>query len=383
MKIKDIMRSHLQFKKHQELNYLKLTSIHKFILSFMWFFLLPTTILEFILKKKKNHKDVFVLEYTDKEPYRTIYDRLKLDTNYRFVALSRYYVPYLPWIFVKDLGILLREKPLFFIKNLDFLGALALKASHYNSLIQKQGIQNLIVLQEYSFYSSYLTRILEYENGKLYNIQHGVPGETYCFFRFSKCFIWGEHYRKEYIRNGAEESQFVVVGSLFHDSIDSEKKKYKESIDILYVMQGYVGSKEDTLMILDLLESLSSEHKIRILQHPRHRVVVAHNLLEYNGNIAEAILSSTVILSRFSTAMLDALYLKRHAVAYIGKNKSLRRYVGYLPKNLVTETVVDLEKNLLKLLVENKVAILDNNFIDQTKNPIRKIDDEICKNSTL
>ncbi|PTB86936.1 hypothetical protein C9925_02035, partial [cyanobacterium G8-9] len=234
-------------------------------------------------------------------PYHTIYRRLRKDTKYKFVSLCRYYFPKLPWIFVKDIGILLIKEPLFFMQNLYFIGALSLKISHYNHMIHKHHINYLIVFQEYSFYSSYLTRIMENNEGRVYNIQHGIPGDTYSFFRFSKCFIWGEYYKKKYIQNKAFSSQFILSGSIFHDSIVIKKKK--EYIDILYIMQGYVGNTEDILSILLLLEKLSAQYTVRILQHPRHKISIPYNLVEYEGQIIEGIQCSEVILSQYSTAI--------------------------------------------------------------------------------
>jgi len=366
----DILRSLKQFEKHRAVKYLKLSMMHKVSFSVIFFLLLPTVIISFFRDKMRNEK-IFILEYTNAEPYGTIYTRLKKDTNCTFLLLPRYYVPRLPWIFVKDMGHILLHKPMFMFENIYFLGALALRVAKYNALIEKEGIVNLLVMQEYSFYMSYITRLIEHKNGNLYNLQHGMPGETYCFFRFTKCFVWGDFYKEEYIRNGAEPSQFVVVGSVFHDSI--KVKNNDETIDILYVMQGNVRGKKDTVDILTLLENLSSTYRVRILQHPRHRISVSQKLVEFDGEIIDAIVSSKLVLSRYSTALLDAQYLGKCSLAYIGEDVKLKRYLTYLDDNYIVQDISKLGEQIISVQSERDICVLQEKYISQSKSPVEAI----------
>lgn len=73
-------------------------------------------------------------------------------------------------------------------------------------MVTYNNLSNLTVLQEYSFYLSYFRRVVEHEGGNLYNIQQGIPGDTYCYFRFSKYFVCGEYYKNIYIHNKAEKN---------------------------------------------------------------------------------------------------------------------------------------------------------------------------------
>jgi len=375
MKMTDLERAYRHFERHKEVGYLKLTMVHKIALSLVFFVLIPTAIsnLFFIAKRKK--KETFILEYTDTQPYKTIYKQLREIRELTFISLPRWYIPIVPKIFLRDVLDTFTTNPSFIFYNLPFLGALALKISKYHFLIREQGISKLIVLQEYSFYSSYLTRMLEYEKGALYNIQHGIPGVTYCFFRFTKCFVWGEHYKQEYIKNSAEKTQFLIAGSIFHWALKNTKE-VKNDIDILYVMQGYAGGKEDTLDILNVLNKFVDQYTVRVLQHPRHKITIDNNLKEFNGDVIEAIGRSKVILSRYSTSLLDAQYLNKYTLAYVGNNQKIEAYVTYLDTEQVIKDLDTLYIKLQDALKEEFQSYLDKSYIDREINPLKVIRDE-------
>jgi len=376
MKNSDLQRSYNQFIKHRETGHLKLTNIDKVILSIGFVLLLPTVVLNLLSKQKAENENTHVLEYTNTQPYKTIYHQLRAINGFKFVTKNKNTVPILPTILLKDFFHLLISNPKFVVQNMPFFGALAYKLSLYNSLISKHRISKLIVLQEYSFYSSYFTRVMEHKGGKLYNIQHGIPGESYCYFRFSKCFIWGEHYRQEYIRNGADPSQFVIAGSVFHNAIKVNDDKYDEDVDILYVMQGYTSGKEEVLKILEILKKLSHVYNVKILQHPRHNVDIDNILVEYNGDIIGAIQDSKVVLSHYSTALLDAQYLNKYAIAYVGNNVKIRRYLSYLDEKQIISDYETLEFRLQEALKQKFEIDFKTTYLDKSKNPIKVIREE-------
>jgi hypothetical protein len=382
MNTNDICRSYYQFERHGKTGYLKLKIIHKVLLFLLFILLIPTSILDILLSFFKKSSEIYVLKHTDKEPYNSIYQILVTETSYRLIVFPRFIFPILPYEYLIEIWNILKTNPIFFLKRINFYSALAWRLSKYNSLIRRERIAKLIVFQEYSFYMTYLTKLMESREGKLYNIQHGIPGDTYCFFRFTKCFIWGKFYQEEYIKNGADISQFVIAGSLFHKQIKKIQQKNIEDIDILYVMQGYAASKANVTAVLNLLQKLSNSYRVYILQHPRHNIEQTA-LKEFKGSITEAITRSNVIVSHYSTAMLDAFYLGKYSIAYIGENTFLRKYVKYLPKRLIIETIDNLEKMILTELSTNETAVLDNKYIDKTKNTIKVITNEINQDNTL
>jgi len=368
--ISDIQRSFLQYQKHQDIGYLKLTLLYKIMLSFIFFLLLPFVIFNIFFKKRQNNKNVFVVDYGSKQPYKIINQELKATNRFKFLRLNSFYIPLVPTIFIRDI----LKNPIFTIKNLPFLGGLLLKISKYYFFIKYNNISKLIVLQEYSFYMSYLTRVIEKEDGKLYNIMHGIPGETYSFFRFSKCFVWGEFYKYEYIKNRAYTKQFIISGSIFHHYLSKQRYNNDESIDILYAMDGDVLGVDD---VLEVLKKLSSKYKIRVKQHPRYRVDIDSKLIEIDNDIVDAISKSKVVISHYSTALLDVIVMNKNAVSYIYDYAIENKFVSYLDK----KSIVSNKEALIYLLIDrikyNYIVSIDKRYIDMKKNPIEVIINEV------
>lgn len=382
----DLKRSLKHFKRHEELGHLKLNFIHKVFLSLAFFVLLPSVLLNLFFKNNNyNSKKIFIFEYekepytTKKEPYTTIYKLLKQEKVFNFIKLNKLYIPVVPLIFLKDVSMAFKVQPMFMFKNLYFLGALSLKISKYYSMIKHHKVSNLLVFQEYSFYMSYFTRVMEHEGGNLYNIQHGIPGDTYCHFRFTKCFVWGEYFKQTYIKNGAEPSQFVITGSIFHAAIAESCLNVIEDIDILYVMQ---GDREGIQDVLEVLSKLEPAFSARIKQHPRHRYGVDKKNLEIDDEIAHAIARSKMIISHYSTALLDAKFLGKLTYAYLNPENKQKEYVSYLKQDDVLYGKHELLEKI-EYALNNSIAgkpdnkYLDNKYIDQSVNPMEIVKNEI------
>jgi len=370
--LSDLERSLLQYKRHQELGHLKLNYLHKLSLIFVFFLLLPFIFINIFFIKIRKNSEVFIIAYKAQEPYIRINQEFKKRNRFKFLKMNRLFIPIVPIILIKDII----KNPIFSIKHLSFLGALLLKISKYYFFIKYNHISKLIVFQEYSFYMSYLTRVMETDKGKLYNVMHGVPGETYCFFRFSKCFVWGSFYKQVYIDNGADINQFIISGSIFHYSLFKNRNndKNKNKIDILYAMDGNVDGKDD---VITLLEELSSRYKIRVKQHPRHRVDIGNKLLEIDSDIVEAITCSKIIISHYSTALIDVLVLGKNPISYLYNDVLEREYVLYLEKSLIVSNKSELLHLISKKMKYNSKIILDKQYVDITKNPIKVIIDEV------
>jgi len=376
----DLERSFLQYKEHIKLGFLNLNFFKNFSLIIMFLLLLPTTFLNIFFIKKSKKSKIFVLHISNAEPYNSIYNSLKQNALFTFVQKSKWQYPILPTLLVKDMFQLLKSQPAMFLTNLVFFAALAWKISRYYGLIKKHSIKNLLVFQEYSFYSSYLTRVLENEGKNLYNVMHGVPNDICCYFRFSKCFVWGEHYKDKYLLNHAEPTQFVISGSIFHSFLP-QRDTTKEEIDILYVAQGYVGGRTDTTDIFEVLTELSLKYKVRVLQHPRNKINIPNTLEEYHGNIIDAIQKSKIILSGYSTALLDSTYMGKNAIAYIGDETHLRKYVSYLPHQNIIEQKEELEPTITKLLDSSDLIELSKKYIDDSAHPLDVISAEIINHN--
>ena len=368
--ISDLQRSFLQYKKHQELGHLKLNYFHKISFIFIFFLLLPFIFVNIFFIYKRKNSEIYVIDYEAKQPYIRINQEFEKSNRFRFLKINRLSIPTVPLIFFQDII----KNPIFCITHLAFLGALLLKITKYYFFIKYYNISKLIVFQEYSFYMSYLTRIMESDGGKLYNVMHGVPGESYCFFRFSKCFIWGEFYKEVYIKNGADKNQFIVSGSIFHYSLLKNRNTNIEDIDILYAMDGDVTGKDD---VINILEKLVNKYKIRVKQHPRYRVDIGDTLIEIDNDIIEAIVHSKLIISHYSTALLDVLIMGKTPISYLYNDVLEREYIPYLEKSLVVSNKLELINLIGKRMEYNDEIIVDKQYIEMKKNPIKVIIDEL------
>jgi len=370
-------RSYLQYKKHIELNHLKINFTQKILLILLFISLLPTFLLDLLLREKKSNK-VYVMEYTNQEPYRTIYKYIRTSKFFNFIKINKFYIPIIPIYYYKDLLYILIKRPIFFFKNILFFSILGIRIAKYYSLIRFNDIKYLIVLQEYSFYISYVTKLMEKRNGKLYNIMHGIPGDTYCYFRFSKCFVWSEYFKEKYIQNRAYKEQFVMSGSLFHSYIlKYYDKNTLETFDILYAMDGEVEGYND---VIEILEKLSLYYKVGIKQHPRQKVKLNTDIAIVNDDIVTSILKSKIIIGHYTTALLDTVILKKIAISYLGKDITKSKYIDYIDKRYIFFTKQNLLKSL-KLVLSDKTTTVSYNklVIDIELEPLNIIENIISK----
>lgn len=379
----DLKRSFLQFEAHVDLKHLNLSIGKRILLGISFFALLPSVFIDLVWKRRKK-EDIYVLEYNNEQPYASIYKSMKTSNFFRFIKLHKISIPIIPWILVKDLTLLLIQAPLFVVKNFSFITALTIKIAQYYGLIYSNRITYLIVFQEYSFYMSYFTRVMEKRGGKLYNIMHGIPGKTYCHFRFSKCFVWSEYFKKKYIEFGADKDQFVVSGSIFHSRLINNLPKENPKIDIIYTMDGNVKGYRDVIWAL---EKLSTKYRVRIKQHPRQKVNLDSTLIEAQYDIIEAISKSKIIIGHYTTALLDALVMNKKVVAYLGDNQSKMEYIDYLDSKYIFSDRESLLFYLENILSDNVVRPQKKqyniNVINQSLNPLEAIEDAIYQENSV
>jgi len=370
MNNEDLMRSFNQYIKHKKIGHLKINLFKKISLSFLIVFLFPLIFLNFFYWKSKQTNKLFIFPFNNKEPMKTIVDDLRKISNSQ-VILNPQALYIVPFILYRDVLICLIKRPIWTIQNLDFWGALALKISKYYGYKQRYGIKNMLIFQEYSFYSSYLTKIFESEHGKLYNMMHGIPGEEASFFRFSKCFVWDEYFKSYFIRNGAEEKQFVVSGSIFHQKL---KEHMNNAIviqyDIVYALQGdeYSSSKYKQ-EILKLLNELRDKHglKIAIKPHPIYMDTFKSCGFDIITNsIYESIGLTQLVISQFSTMLYDAKSMGKKAFAFLpAKQLDL---VSYLNKKEIATNYGEAYNKILRLLSEySKENQQEENNLDTRK----------------
>jgi len=371
----DLMRSYKQYIKQQEIGHLKINFLKKLLLSLLFFILLPLGILKlFYMNTKKNSK-LFIFPFGNKEPMKSIISELKNLNNSEIIIYPQAFYIF-PFLLLKDFIGTLFTHPLWTIRNLDFFGALSLKVSKYYGYKVKYEMSKLLLFQEYSFYSSYLTKIFENENGNLYNLMHGIPGKEAAYFRFSKCFIWGKYFENYYISNGAERNQFTIVGSIYHTKLKNKENSNLGRYDIVYALQGdQYGNMYSTKMILSILQKIQSEYKLKVVvkQHPiySNSVPIPRNIDIIDVSPFESIVNSKILISHFSTMLLDAKVLEKKVLAFVSKEE--KEMVGYLSNNEIITEEKELSMAIIKLLRTNKGIELSTNIIDFELNTLETL----------
>ena len=225
-----------------------------------------------------------------------------------------------------------------------FLLKLLIKIRYYSYQIETIHPENIIVCCEYSYTSSILTAYCNDRDIKHINVMHGEKvffmGDS--FFRFNKCYVWDEYYKKLFTELRADNSQFVieVPPSLsFASNIDAEK-----SIDFTYYL-GIENQKEIKKIISSLSKLVEEGYRIAIRPHPRYSDMELFRNIS-NGieledckslSIEESLERTKNAISFFSTVLNQAYYNqvgvviddvtkpeqynKLHEVGYIMLNK--------------------------------------------------------------
>ncbi len=373
----DLMRSYYQYKKHQEIGHFKISFFKKILLSLLFFILIPFFIFKFFyltrFKRDRLDKGLYIFSFTIYEPMKSIVSKLASIEDTVVINFPKA-LPIFPTILLKDFGNIFFKKPFWTLRNLDFFGALAFKIlPHY-----RYNISKLLLLQEYSFYSSYLTRMYESENGSLYNIMHGIPGEEASFFRFTKCFVWGEYFKDFYIKNHAEKTQFVIAGSIYHKKLlDNFYLDKENEFDILYALQGdkfidrkYTQDTYDTLLKVQKELDIT----IAVKAHPRfpNSDIIPKSFIKIDSSPIKIIGASTLIISHFSTILLDAKVVGKNILAFVPVEHD--NLVNYLESDEIVYNKDTLYMSIINIFHQGKGKNTFQNIINlqiDTKEIIR------------
>ncbi len=356
----DLKRSYYQYLYHIKNGHLNLNIFQKLSLSFIFFLIMVLSFVcsffcSFDFKKNKNY---YVIDHSDIDPHKSIKKELCKENFIKPIKISNIYFPILPIFFYKEIF----ENLKFYIKVLPFLGAISIKISKYYFLYHKHNIKVLIVFQEYSFYMSYLTYILENSGAQLFNMMHGIPGKEASFFRFSKCFVWGNYYKKFYLSNHADEKQFVIAGSIYHKYLFSRiNSTIPNDYDVVYFMQGADAVRSDELNdVLATLNALSKKYKVAIKQHPMYKINInTHLEVIETSNIIDIINKTKVIVSHFSTALLDSKIMGKISISYSKKDRS------HMTSFLTTDEIINSKESLFSFLS----ITLDRNILPSSIDP--------------
>lgn len=186
------------------------------------------------------------------------------------------------------------------------------KLAMYRSLYETYRPKAIIVSEEYSYTSSFLTEYCHRLGVEHINVMHGE--KLYyirdSFFHFDRCYIWDEYYRRLFCALRAEPTQFRVKLPPSMQPWDSQG--VEKAVDYTYYLQEEVvpGVYPRIAQALKTLQSRGMVIAVR--PHPRYTPPEAmrffQNFLleDCSISIEQSILRTKCAVSLYSTVLLQA-----------------------------------------------------------------------------
>lgn len=187
------------------------------------------------------------------------------------------------------------------------------KLAMYRSLYETYRPKTIIVSEEYSYTSSFLTEYCHRLGVEHINVMHG--DKLYyirdSFFHFDRCYIWDEYYRKLFCALRAEPTQFRV--ELPPSMQPWDMGGVKETVDYTYYLQA-----ETPQMLGKIEESLQTLRKsgavVAVRPHPVYsdmetvRRLFPEFEIEVNAEVGieTSILRTRHVIGLYSTVLYQA-----------------------------------------------------------------------------
>lgn len=296
----NIERSYYQYCCQVKLN-------NKFVFSIMNILSFPLLIIYFFkksdeLKKEKKYNVIFMFQgvKTDIIPN-------ELKNNFSSFLHIRNFKENFSKSDKEFFILLLKKYPFSWY----FLLKCLIKIRFYSYIINSYAPKTIIVSNEYSFTSSFLTTYCNKKGINHINVMHGEKlfDITDSFFCFNRCYVWDKHYIKLFLELRAEETQFIISKP---DCLKIKKIEMKKEIDYTYYLGG--ESKENMLNIANNLSKLKNKgYKISVRPHPLYsniidvRKIFQNFEIEDNKNdIETSILRTKNVISLYSTVLYQA-----------------------------------------------------------------------------
>ena len=188
-----------------------------------------------------------------------------------------------------------------------FILKVVLKIASYSYLIETYRPKAMIVHGEYSYSSSILTYYCEENNIKHINTMHGekIYYIGYSFFRYSKCYIWDEHYEELLKSLRAYPNQFIIAipPAL---KIDNESNYSDQAYaDVKYYLQIFNETK--LMQIIDSMKGFERMGlKVVYRPHPRFSDI----------KLLEKYVSSSQIENPQEVSILTSVASSKYAIGY-------------------------------------------------------------------
>lgn len=198
--------------------------------------------------------------------------------------------------------------PYYFLK-------ITLKMAAYSEMIYRYKPKAFIVHDEYSFTSSLMTWYSNSRGVEQIDVMHGEKlyyiGDS--FFRYNRCYVWDDHYKKLFIKLRADSKQFIVerpealklnIGGL---AIANRHYKYK------YYLQIY--NENEIKSIVNSLSFAKIENaNVSFRPHPYFSDMallnkyVPSSCIENPRNVTldQSIANTDVVIGYFSTVLYQA-----------------------------------------------------------------------------
>lgn len=215
------------------------------------------------------------------------------------------------------------------------------KVAKYSALIYKHRPSAIIVNDEFSFTSSVLTDFCCKHSILHINVMHGEKLFSLrdSYFRFDKCYIWDEHYRKLFVSLNAESTQFVV------ELPESMKFDMKDHFfqDLYSDFKYYLGvySEDELLSVINAMKYVKKKgYTVKYRPHPNYsdRELLKKHLPDEEiespeVNILESISSTRNVVGVYSTVLTQAYFNGQQVViddiAFKNQYEALRD-LGYI-----------------------------------------------------
>lgn len=220
------------------------------------------------------------------------------------------------------------------------------KVAKYSSFIRLFNPRAIIVHAEYTFTSSVLTAFCEKNGVKHINVMHGekLVYIGWSFFRFSECYVWGEHYKKLLIDMGAEPTQFIIeIPPALRIDVEANYKQ-ESYTDYKYYLQIY--TEDELRSIINSMSFIEKEGKTLCYRpHPRFSDIhllekyIPKTMIEYprETSILTSISSCHTVIGYCSTVLYQAFLCGKEVilddVTYKQGNEQLKNHRYILSNN--------------------------------------------------
>jgi hypothetical protein len=295
---------------------------------------------------------------------------------------------------------------------------------NFSSLIEKRynEIIHKIIITESFFVGARIDLILDWSHTAIeekilaqfakkkkipiLTLQHGIYPTNDKFVRYlplyqiipheNKMAIWGNSMMKYILKHGGNENNIINTGSPKHDKFFRVSNQNKENCVLIILSDLYGSNFEGTnsktkqrldkylKMTYDIIKKISNK-KIIVKIRPGQSVYDGHQIInELDPNIPtyrtqdifDVInMCDTVILFNFSTAVLDAMIMKKPTMTILPENQGFEDDVIMKSgATLVVNSLNELETKLVdiltndklrKKLVEDGQKIVNEYFINQ------------------